>query len=125
MKSVMVVDDEVFARTMLKSVLTSNGFRIAAEAADGDEAVALYQKVRPDLVTMDIAMPGMDGLTALKRIKGLDPHAKIIMCSAIQQKTIILEAIRLGAKDYIVKPCHGAEIIETIDKLLASKPGML
>ncbi|HET7656812.1 MAG TPA: response regulator, partial [Bacillales bacterium] len=105
-------------RMMIKDILTKNGFEIAAEAGDGKEAVEKYKETSPDLVTMDITMPEMDGIAALKEIKGIDDNAKIIMCSAMGQQAMVIDAIQAGAKDFIVKPFQAERVIEAIKKAL-------
>ncbi len=104
MAKVMICDDAAFMRMMIKDILTKNGYEIAAEAENGQKAVEKYPEAKPDLVLMDITMPEMDGIEALKKIKALDPGAKIIMCSAMGQQAMVIEAIQAGAKDFIVKP---------------------
>ncbi|KYD00018.1 response regulator [Heyndrickxia sporothermodurans] len=116
---ILVVDDAAFMRMMIKDILTKNGFEVVAEAADGAQAVEKYKELKPDLVTMDITMPEMDGITALKEIKGIDPSAKIIMCSAMGQQAMVIDAIQAGAKDFIVKPFQADRVIEAIQKTLA------
>ncbi|MBL5791940.1 response regulator [Bacillus sporothermodurans] len=116
---ILVVDDAAFMRMMIKDILTKNGFEVVAEAADGAQAVEKYKELKPDLVTMDITMPEMDGITALKEIKGIDPSAKIIMCSAMGQQAMVIDAIQAGAKDFIVKPFKADRVIEAIQKTLA------
>lgn len=116
---IMVVDDAAFMREMLKDVLRTAGHEIAVEAANGEEAVNLYKRVKPDLVTMDITMPEMDGLEALRAIKEHDPKAKVIMCSAIGQKSLVISAIQAGAKDFVIKPFHKERLLETVRKVLA------
>ncbi|MCQ6560983.1 response regulator [Paenibacillus mendelii] len=116
----MVVDDAAFMRQMLKDVLRAAGHEIAVEAANGEEAVYLYKQMKPDLVTMDITMPEMDGVEALKAIKKHDPQAKVIMCSAIGQKSMVINAIQAGAKDFIVKPFHKDRVLETIRKVMGN-----
>ncbi|QQZ07939.1 response regulator [Heyndrickxia vini] len=116
---ILVVDDAAFMRMMIKDILTKNGFDVVAEAADGAQAVEKYKELKPDLVTMDITMPEMDGITALKEIKGIDPSAKIIMCSAMGQQAMVIDAIQAGAKDFIVKPFQADRVIEAIQKTLA------
>lgn len=118
MTKIMVVDDAAFMRQMLKDMLSSSGFEIAAEAANGEEAVQLYKKVKPDLVTMDITMPEMDGIEALAEIRKHDPLAKVIMCSAMGQQGMVVNAIRAGAKDFIVKPFQKERVLEAISKVL-------
>lgn len=114
----MVVDDAAFMRLMLKDMLKSHGFEIVAEATNGKEAVHLFKQVRPDLVTMDITMPEMDGIAALTEIKKIDPHAKVIMCSAMGQQKMVIDAIQAGAKDFIVKPFNKDRVIEAVSKFL-------
>ncbi|GIN83690.1 chemotaxis protein CheY [Heyndrickxia sporothermodurans] len=116
---ILVVDDAAFMRMMIKDILTKNGFEVVAEAADGAQAVEKFKELKPDLVTMDITMPEMDGITALKEIKGIDPNAKIIMCSAMGQQAMVIDAIQAGAKDFIVKPFQADRVIEAIQKTLA------
>ncbi|MGE8204071.1 response regulator [Heyndrickxia sp. NPDC080065] len=116
---ILVVDDAAFMRMMVKDILTKNGFEVVAEAADGAQAVEKYKELKPDLVTMDITMPEMDGITALKEIKSIDPDAKIIMCSAMGQQAMVIDAIQAGAKDFIVKPFQADRVIEAIQKTLA------
>jgi two-component system chemotaxis response regulator CheY len=101
---------------MLKKFLEEAGYVIAGEATNGAEAIKRYQELKPDLVTMDITMPDMDGLATVKAIRNMDPNAKIIMCSAMGQKTLVLEAIQSGAVDFIVKPFNNEKVIETIQK---------
>ena len=115
---ILVVDDAAFMRMMIKDILTKNGFEVVGEAADGVKAVALYQELQPDLVTMDITMPEMDGITALKKIKAVNPSAKIIMCSAMGQQAMVIDAIQAGARDFIVKPFQADRVIEAINKVL-------
>ena len=103
-KNILIVDDAAFMRMMIKDILTKNGYNIAAEAENGKIAVDKYNEVKPDLVLMDITMPEMDGIQALKTIKGNDPNAMVIMCSAMGQQAMVIEAIQSGAKDFIVKP---------------------
>jgi len=115
---VLVVDDAVFMRMMLKDILLKNGFIVVGEASNGNEATALYQELRPDIVTMDITMPEMDGITAVKEIKKIDSNAKIVMCSAMGQQAMVLDAIQAGAKDFIVKPFQEDRVIDAITKVL-------
>lgn len=119
MSKIMIVDDAAFMRAMLKQIVVRMGHEVAAEAATGEEAVRLYPVVAPDLVTMDITMPDMDGIQALKRIRKLDPYAKIIMCSALAQQKLVIEAITSGAKDFISKPFLEDKVRESILKTLS------
>lgn len=115
---ILIVDDAAFMRMMIKDILVNNGFEIAGEANNGLKAVELYKKDRPDLVTMDITMPDMDGITAVKEIRKFDPSAKIIMCSALGQQTMVMDAIQAGARDFIVKPFQPDRVIEALKKVL-------
>ena len=120
MAQVLVVDDAAFMRMMLKDILTKNGMEVIGEANNGIEAIELYQELNPDIVTMDITMPEMDGITAVKEIRKLDPAAKIIMCSAMGQQPMVLEAIQAGAKDFVVKPFQADRVIDSIQKVIGS-----
>lgn len=117
---ILITDDALFMRVTLKNILTQNGYEVVGEAQNGRESVELYQKLRPDLVTMDITMPELDGISALKEIKASDPNAKVIMCTAMGQKNMVVEAIQAGAKDFIVKPFQPERVIEAVNKLLAA-----
>ncbi|MCA1053522.1 response regulator [Rossellomorea aquimaris] len=116
---ILIVDDAAFMRMMIKDILTKNGFEVVGEAADGAQAVEKYKELQPDLVTMDITMPEKDGIAALKDIKSIDPGAKIIMCSAMGQQAMVIDAIQAGAKDFIVKPFQADRVIEAIQKALS------
>ena len=116
--NVLIVDDLTFIKMVLKDLVEMAGFRVVGEASDGEEALRLFEEKRPDIVLMDITMPKMDGLTALQRILALDPEAKVIMCSALGQQRLILQAIQLGAKDFIVKPFRPERVIGSIKKIL-------
>lgn len=117
-KRVLVVDDAVFMRMMIKDILQKNGFEVVGEAANGSMAIEEYKKVNPDITTMDITMPEMDGIAAVKEIKKIDPNAKVIMCSAMGQQAMVMEAIQAGAKDFIVKPFQGDRVVEALTKAL-------
>lgn len=114
---VLITDDAAFMRMKLKDMLTKENHEVVGEAADGLEALELYQKHNPDIVTMDITMPNMNGIEALKKILEINPNAKVIMCSAMGQETYVLEAIKSGAKDFIVKPFQQERIREAIEKV--------
>jgi two-component system, chemotaxis family, chemotaxis protein CheY len=116
---ILIVDDAAFMRMMIKDILSKNGYEIVGEAADGAQAVQLYRDTQPDLVTMDITMPEMDGITALKEIKKVNPQAKVIMCSAMGQQAMVIDAIQAGAKDFIVKPFQADRVLEAISKALS------
>ncbi|MEC0225845.1 response regulator [Paenibacillus alba] len=120
MANILVVDDAAFMRTMLKLILMDAGHVVVAEAANGLEAVEVYKRIRPDLVTMDITMPEMDGIAAVKGILSFDPKAKIVMCSAMGQRQMIMESYTAGAKDFLVKPFHKDKVTETIAKIMNS-----
>ena len=115
---ILIVDDAAFMRMMIRDILTKNGFEVVGEAADGAQAIEKFKETRPDLVTMDITMPEMDGITALKEIKIIDPTAKVIMCSAMGQQAMVIDAIQAGAKDFIVKPFQSDRVVEAINKTL-------
>ena len=117
-KNVLIVDDAAFIRMMINDILTKNGYNIAAEAENGKVAVDKYNEVKPDLVLMDITMPDMDGIQALKAIKGNDPNAQVIMCSAMGQQAMVIEAIQSGAKDFIVKPFQAERVLEAVKKVI-------
>ncbi|AOM83176.1 response regulator [Salisediminibacterium beveridgei] len=117
--TVLIVDDAAFMRMMIKDILSKNGFDVVGEAGDGQQAVDMYKEKSPDLVTMDITMPEMDGITSLKEIKTHDPNAKVIMCSAMGQQAMVIDAIQAGAKDFIVKPFQADRVLEAISKTLA------
>lgn len=117
-KRILIVDDAAFMRMMIKDILSKNGFEVVGEAADGLQAVDKYAELKPDLVTMDITMPEMDGIEALKKIKEKDPSATIIMCSAMGQQAMVIDAIQAGAKDFIVKPFQADRVIEAISKAI-------
>ena len=118
MAKILIVDDAAFMRMMIKDILTKNGYEVVAEAANGVEAVELYKSHQPDLVTMDITMPEMDGIQALKKIKEGDPGATIIMCSAMGQQAMVIESIQSGAKDFIVKPFQADRVLEAVKKAI-------
>ena len=117
-KKVLVVDDAAFMRMMLKDILTKNGFEIVGEAENGAIGVAAFQKLKPDIVTMDITMPEMNGIDAVKAIKTLDPAAKVVMVSAMGQQSMVIEAIQAGASDFIVKPFQPERVIDALTKVL-------
>lgn len=115
---VLVVDDAAFMRMMLKDILVKNGFEVVGEAENGAMAVEKYQEFKPDVTTMDITMPELDGISAVKKIKSLDPSAKVVMCSAMGQQAMVIEAIQAGAKDFIVKPFQPERVVEALRKVL-------
>lgn len=115
-KRVLVTDDAMYMRVILKNILTQNGFEVAGEASNGKEAVRLYQDLKPDIVTMDIIMPEMDGIVALKEIRKLDPDAVVVVSTAMGQKDLVIEAIQAGAKDFIVKPFQPMRVLESLQK---------
>ncbi|MET1123830.1 MAG: response regulator [Archaeoglobaceae archaeon] len=117
MPRVLVVDDTAFMRKLLKNILFSAGFDIVGEAENGKQAVELYRKLKPDIVTMDIVMPEMNGIEALKEIKKIDPNAKVVMCTAVGQEQMVKAAIKLGARGYIVKPFQAAKVVEELKKV--------
>jgi two-component system chemotaxis response regulator CheY len=117
MTRVLIVDDAAFMRMMIKDILEKNGYDVVAEANNGIKAVEMYKKERPDIVTMDITMPDMDGIEAVKAIREFDPSAKIIMCSAMGQQSMVMDAIRAGAKDFVVKPFQPDRVLEALSKL--------
>ena len=114
--NILVVDDAMFMRTMLKNMLIKNGHKVVGEASDGKEAILKYQELHPDLVTLDITMPEMDGLQAIKEIMKIDSNARVIMCSAMGQQALVIEAIQSGAKDFIVKPFQEDRVLSAISK---------
>ncbi|AYE33455.1 response regulator [Clostridium septicum] len=118
MSRVLIVDDAAFMRMMVKDILEKNGFEIIGEACNGIEAVDIYMKEKPDVVTMDITMPDMDGIEAVKAIKKFDPNAKVVMCSAMGQQSMVMDAIKAGAKDFIVKPFQADRVLEAITKVI-------
>ena len=113
-KNVLICDDAAFMRMMIKDILTKNGYNIAGEAENGVKAVEKYNETHPDLVMMDITMPEMDGIQALKKIKETDPKAIVIMCSAMGQQAMVIESIQNGAKDFIVKPFQADRVLEAV-----------
>ncbi|MFV8828811.1 response regulator [Alkalihalobacterium sp. APHAB7] len=120
MTSVLVVDDAAFMRMMIKDILSKNDFDVVGEAANGQEAVEKYKELKPDIVTMDITMPEKDGIEALRDIKDINPNAKVIMCSAMGQQAMVIDAIQSGAKDFIVKPFQADRVIEALQKVANS-----
>ena len=119
MARVLVVDDAAFMRKLLTDALVAGGHEVVGEAGDGNEAVARYQQLQPELTTLDITMPEKDGLSALAEIMAIDPSAKVIMCSALGQEGKVLEAVKLGAKDFVVKPFQPPRVLEAVAKALA------
>ncbi|MBP2633192.1 MAG: response regulator receiver protein [Firmicutes bacterium] len=113
---VLVVDDAAFMRMMVKDILSKNGYEIVGEAENGLKAIEKWQDLKPDLTTMDITMPEMDGISAVKEIKKIDANAKIIMCSAMGQQAMVIEAIQAGARDFIVKPFQPDRVLEAVRK---------
>ena len=114
---VLIVDDAMFMRMMLKDILSKNGYEVVGEAANGKEAIEKYKRLRPDLVLLDITMPEMDGITALKEIKHIDPQAVVVVCSAMGQQNMVIEAIQNGAIDFIVKPFQQNRVLESLRKV--------
>ena len=117
-KNILICDDAAFMRMMIKDILTKNGYNVAGEAENGMKAVEKYKEINPDLVLMDITMPEMDGIQALKEIKKLDGGAMVIMCSAMGQQAMVIESIQAGAKDFIVKPFQAERVIEAVKKVV-------
>ena len=117
-KNILICDDAAFMRMMIKDILSKNGYGIAGEAENGQVAVDKYMETKPDLVMMDITMPEKDGIQALKEIRAKDPGASIIMCSAMGQQAMVIEAIQNGARDFIVKPFAADRILEAVRKVI-------
>jgi two-component system chemotaxis response regulator CheY len=117
-KRILITDDALFMRVTLKNILVANGYEVTAEATNGQEAVEKYASHKPDLVLMDITMPIMDGITATRTIKEADPAANVVMCTAMGQKNMVIEALQAGAKDFIVKPFQPDRVLQSIKKLI-------
>ena len=120
-KKILLVDDAAFMRMMLKDTLTKNGYTEVFEAVDGADAVEKFKEIGPDLVVMDITMPNMDGLAALKAIRALNGSANVVMCSAMGQESMVMEAVRSGAKDFIVKPFKPDRVLKTVNSILGNE----
>lgn len=117
-KKIMIVDDAAFMRMTIKNCLSKAGYSNIVEAGDGQQAIDIYENEKPDLVIMDITMPNLDGIQALQAIKTSDPNAKVVMCSAMGQESMVVDAIHLGALDFIVKPFKPDRILQTVGKIL-------
>ena len=117
--TVLVCDDAVFMRTMVSDILSQAGFTVVGEAENGKQAVEKYQQLKPDLVTMDIIMPEMGGIEAVKQITQSDPGARILMCSAMGQQALVQEALAAGARDFVVKPFQPSRVLEAVQRVLA------
>ena len=117
--TVLVCDDAVFMRTMVSDILSQAGFTVVGEAENGKQAVEKYQQLKPDLVTMDIIMPEMGGIEAVKQITQSDPAARILMCSAMGQQALVQEALQAGARDFVVKPFQPSRVLEAVQRVLA------
>ena len=117
-KTVLLVDDAAFMRMMLKDILTKNGYTVIGEAGNGVEAIAKYKELKPDLTILDITMPEMNGIDAAKGISAADPNAKIVMCSAMGQQGMVVDAIQAGARDFIVKPFQSDRVLDAIKKVI-------
>lgn len=113
---VLITDDTAFMRMMLKDILAKNGYEVVAEAGDGIEMLQKYDETMPDIVTLDITMPNMDGLVALKELRKKHPNANVVMCSAMGQQSMVMDAIQSGAKDFIVKPFQAERVVECLAK---------
>ena len=118
-QTVLVCDDAIFMRTMISDILSQAGFEVVGEAESGVQAVEKYRELKPDLVTMDIVMPDMGGIEAVREICKYDPEAKILMCSAMGQQALVVEAIQAGAKDFVVKPFQPSRVLEAVQRVLA------
>ena len=118
-QTVLVCDDAIFMRTMISDILSQAGFEVVGEAESGLQAVEKYRMLKPDLVTMDIVMPDMGGIEAVREICKDDPQAKILMCSAMGQQALVVEAIQAGAKDFVVKPFQPSRVLEAVQRVLA------
>jgi two-component system chemotaxis response regulator CheY len=114
--SVLIVDDALFMRTVLRDILIKNGYDVIGEATNGYEAIEKYQELHPDITTMDITMPELDGIEALKKIIEINRNAKVIMCSAMGQQGIVVEAIKQGACDFVIKPFQPQKVLEALEK---------
>jgi len=119
MARVLIVDDAAFMRKMLSDALSSGGHEVVGEASNGNEAVQQFQELRPELTTLDITMPEKDGLQALREILSFDPTARVVMCSALGQESKVLESIKAGAKDFVVKPFQAERVLEAVGKALS------
>ncbi|MCD5405056.1 MAG: response regulator [Desulfotomaculum sp.] len=117
-KKILIVDDAAFMRMMIKNIVTKAGYEVVGEAENGAQAVEMYKELKSDLVIMDITMPEMNGIQAVKAIKEIDPNANIIMCSAMGQQAMVMEAIQAGAKDFIVKPFQQDRILQAIKRII-------
>ncbi|WP_234118018.1 response regulator [Clostridium hydrogenum] len=118
MSKVLIIDDAAFIRVSLKTMLEKNNFEVVGEAENGEIGVMKYKQLKPDIVTMDVTMPGMDGIEALKAIKAYDPNAKIVMVTAMGQEAMVKKAVIGGAKSFIVKPFNEKKLVETLNKVL-------
>ena len=119
-KKILLVDDAQFMREMIKKILTDKGYTEVYQAVDGADGVAKYSELTPDLVLMDITMPNMDGLEALKTIRASNPSANVVMCSAMGQESMVMDAVRSGAKDFIVKPFKPDRVLKTVTSILGA-----
>ncbi len=118
-KKILIVDDAAFMRMMIKNIVAKNGYEVVGEAENGKQAVEMYANSSPDVVTMDITMPEMDGIDGVKAIRSIDPNAVIIMCSAMGQQSMVMDAIQAGAKDFIVKPFQQDRLLQALERVLS------
>jgi two-component system chemotaxis response regulator CheY len=121
-KKILIVDDVAFVRNTLREILTGAGYQIVGEASDGAEAVRLYTELKPDLVTMDVVMPHMSGIDATRKIITVAPDARVVIISAMGQENLVMEAVNVGARDYILKPFTSSEVVMTIERALSDEP---
>jgi two-component system chemotaxis response regulator CheY len=118
-RTVLICDDAIFMRTLVADILQQAGFEVVGEAETGVQAVEKYKQLRPDLVTMDIVMPDLGGIDAVREITTYDPEARVLMCSAMGQQALVVEAIQAGAKDFVVKPFQATRVLEAVQRVLA------
>ena len=118
-RTVLICDDAIFMRTMVSDILQQAGFEVVGEAESGLQAIEKYRALKPDLVTMDIVMPDMGGIDAVREITKLDPQARVLMCSAMGQQALVVEALQAGARDFVVKPFQPSRVLEAVERVLS------